>query len=662
MGNPIVTKITVEDIPYKIKGTLYDELGNNTDGGVTQAALTGLFNNVDLSLFDFNNKTENFKLTSTDGFYIIDSTGNICLTVNGNGVFDVLDIGVNIRSKIGSITSESINTAITTVNEAIDSIDNDVSKVNSKLSNYEITSEDGFRIVDPDGNICFIVSRNGMLDALGLGNNLTEIINNMISSGSLSVTTHEIALDIEYGGLTFDGSMTGSDARTAFFNLKRTKNFIKRNTFELTLTNCTAQVYMYDSSFSFIRIVDYATYIENPSSYSFYAYKLLFTITDTANDMNVVYEANDCQYIKNQYTSLTEISFVYEVQINIGKDVLDDDPTIERLIEDKYYNTGFIKLPPNYSQTGSPSPLILFAHSSADYGSIGTSVMTTNYAAYYEYLQKEGYAIFDCYGSSNYYASKYNLGYSVSLGTPTNMSCINAAYKWVCEHYNVDTSGIYVTGKSLGGIICFAMLYQNSIPVRCVGALAPSIDARYLSEYVFGYREEAQNFCFEDLGFDVNDGDTNETILLNNIDKCSGFINSLRNITYAEINNTQITSQKEIIRQLINVSPTNAKYSKLERICNVPIKIFIANDDNIVNPTGCKYFINSIKATGGDAEIRIFPSGCGKHHAVDTGIVIENGVPVQYNQPKVNITTKLGYNCSDVPLAYAELVQYFRKY
>lgn len=44
MGDPIVTSINIQDIPYKIKGTLYDELGNNTDGGVTQKVISDYIN------------------------------------------------------------------------------------------------------------------------------------------------------------------------------------------------------------------------------------------------------------------------------------------------------------------------------------------------------------------------------------------------------------------------------------------------------------------------------------------------------------------------------------------------------------------------------------------------------------------------------------------
>ena len=41
-----ITKINVDEIDYKIQGTLYDELGENIDGGMTQNAITTAFNEI----------------------------------------------------------------------------------------------------------------------------------------------------------------------------------------------------------------------------------------------------------------------------------------------------------------------------------------------------------------------------------------------------------------------------------------------------------------------------------------------------------------------------------------------------------------------------------------------------------------------------------------
>ncbi len=60
-----ITKINVDEIDYKIQGTLYDELGDNTDGAITQSFVTNEFNK-------FTGKTLNF----IKGKYI-NSAGNL---------------------------------------------------------------------------------------------------------------------------------------------------------------------------------------------------------------------------------------------------------------------------------------------------------------------------------------------------------------------------------------------------------------------------------------------------------------------------------------------------------------------------------------------------------------------------------------------------------
>ena len=71
MGDPIVTSINIQDIPYKIKGTLYDELGNNTDGGITQKVISDSINGILIG-----NTTEYTDAYVNTG-YIVAGTGAI---------------------------------------------------------------------------------------------------------------------------------------------------------------------------------------------------------------------------------------------------------------------------------------------------------------------------------------------------------------------------------------------------------------------------------------------------------------------------------------------------------------------------------------------------------------------------------------------------------
>lgn len=84
-----------------------------------------------------------------------------------------------------------------------------------------------------------------------------------------------------------------------------------------------------------------------------------------------------------------------------------------------------------------------------------------------------------------------------------------------------------------------------------------------------------------------------------------------------------------------------------------PIKIWAASDDNAISYRLCSAFIQSIKNAGGNAVLRTMPDNSGGHHSVDT----------DENAPKVtSITTKLGVTHTNVPLAYVEMVEWFRMF
>lgn len=162
MGDPIVTKISVQDIQYKIKGTLYDERGYNTDGGMTQSALSSLFDNIDLTLSDIRTKSDGLSLTTEDGFYIIDASGDIALKVDSNGVFDVSAIGTNLQEIIGNKAIQTVDSSIIEINNTIDSlgttIDNVEGEINELSENAPRVIDDyGVYFTDANGNIMWFI-------------------------------------------------------------------------------------------------------------------------------------------------------------------------------------------------------------------------------------------------------------------------------------------------------------------------------------------------------------------------------------------------------------------------------------------------------------------------------------------------------------------------
>jgi hypothetical protein len=84
---------------------------------------------------------------------------------------------------------------------------------------------------------------------------------------------------------------------------------------------------------------------------------------------------------------------------------------------------------------------------------------------------------------------------------------------------------------------------------------------------------------------------------------------------------------------------------------NVPIKIWIAQDDTSVSYSQANAFITRLKNYGCVAEMRTMPSNTGGHYSVDT----------DSNAPQTtNVTTPLGVLYATIPTAFYELELYFR--
>lgn len=346
------------------------------------------------------------------------------------------------------------------------------------------------------------------------------------------------------------------------------------------------------------------------------------------------------------------IPFGYEVYPSYQTDVND---SVTVLNTKKVFTSGLLMLPPNYSEHGEKVPVIYFSHGSGDYQSILDTEFSVNYMDYIRYLCNEGFAIFDCYGWTDLYTTA-----GCQMANPTNMSAIKQGLKWVCDNYNVDINHVYVTGKSLGGLQAINMCYERDFPIKACCPIAPEIDATSIG---FGYEKEGRKSYAKDLGFTV---DTNGVLEEEGAKLLSGFSSNFK--AYAKENAHKLQGYNPLWRNLLNANVEELiqfqieadhliglpnKIKTMTRICDTPTKIIVAIDDTAVSHDLCKAYIQSIKNGGGVGEMRSLPINTGKHHAVDND---PNALKV------ASITTKCGVTHTNVPLAYAEMVQFFRRY
>ena len=378
-------------------------------------------------------------------------------------------------------------------------------------------------------------------------------------------------------------------------------------------------------------------------------FDIRFTLGDGAYiDDPVVYVGN-YSIRKNKYVDANTMSFAYKLNLVNGVQINTDDATSSsNLLDNHQYMTSLLLLlPPNYSETGIPSKLIIWCHGSGDYSLMGNDLISNNYMDYLGYWQKEGFAIADMFVRTSKYGT---MGGDIN-GMPTNTAAYEQGYKWLIEHFNLDDTGVYVSAKSMGGVGALAICYSN-IPVKAADLLAPALNPYYQqcgygipsrADYINDLKLENADALLSDpsAASPMSTNDFN-ALMIANRDRLVGYnayFSWVVNKTFAEL----------VVLKFKNPGT----YDDVVKVCRCPFRIHVAADDTTIAYNQSLNLIKAMKNSGSVAEIRTMPAGCASpHHAVD-------------NDPdalKVNIVTELGYTCNNVPLAYAEAASWFKYY
>ena len=486
----------------------------------------------------------------------------------------------------------------------------------------------------------------------------------------------EVPVTFERMGLSASGNVTDnnktkSQSISEFYTTMRSNLFLNVTpgspvvgTFDNTM-----DMYEYDENFNFVKtstiLSDVPSIVANNTHYV----KFVMTFSEEEKTISkLIYNfkiVNDkIEFVKNKYYSNIR-RYVYAVNYPKGRDVNANNVTTAapQYNQEIGYTAGLLKLPKNYTQKGTPVRMIIFCHSSGDYLGFTDTSFSTNYADYINYLVDEGYAVYDTWGHSSFAPVTTTTPHD--YGNPDNMACLTAGYKWCIENFNIADDGVFVASKSLGGQsagnLCFS---TNGIPVLAAGLLAPALSV--LKRGV-GYKpeERLENAWAFDMEGDyetilstVGSGTVGanlpiedaayKNLIKQNADKFMAYTPMWNGLVNANINDLCEWSFNQGQGDVVL-----ANWENLVRVCPTPIKIWVAVDDT-TTPHSISYnFIKTLKNGGCLAEIRSLPENTGGHHAVDTDA---NALKVEL------INTRLGIEYSNVPLAYVELVNWFRRF
>ena len=157
-------------------------------------------------------------------------------------------------------------------------------------------------------------------------------------------------------------------------------------------------------------------------------------------------------------------------------------------------DSGILHLPSSYTKDGSPTPLIIFLHGSADKYSVSSTRFATNNPLAPEW-DAAGYAQLDV----DMVPDIYPQDVTNPSGTGDDYECVLAAYEWVIAHFNIARNGFYLIGRSRGAQAVLTILGKYD-PIKFPVLCAISNDgANSIVDYVLfmesGTNARWQLFC-----------------------------------------------------------------------------------------------------------------------------------------------------------------------
>lgn len=272
--------------------------------------------------------------------------------------------------------------------------------------------------------------------------------------------------------------------------------------------------------------------------------------------------------------------FSVKVNCHLPNDNLSTDTVQD--FEELYDDYGFIILPDNYSETGTPTKWVIICHGAG--GTVTTNDAQVEHQETTKYLVANGYAVMDVNGLPEEYAKKHDIDLRNNVGTPIAVRCYVKAYFYCMEHFNLRRE-VFVHGGSMGGISSTNLVLSGCIPVIAHSALCPVLDT-YNQIFLNPWTNGAPKFALAKIfGFEKDE------------------------------NGEYIYDESK----LIGFNPVN---NHKAYTYPVPLKFWHCVDDHKVEYTVTKKYIEKLKSFGSNASLRSFSYG--QHEPQLVGEPIKN--------------------------------------
>ena len=192
----------------------------------------------------------------------------------------------------------------------------------------------------------------------------------------------------------------------------------------------------------------------------------------------------------NKYFKFQDGQIHFQVKVNQSVSNFWNSGSTNQEPESFKGSTAVMILPDSYSETGTPTKIIMYCHGmSRNVSYTQWSGNDVTALAQKEYWRSQGVAVFDCNGPHN------NGGeYLYANGAPQSVDAYRKSFEYIIQHYNIDPE-IYVVAGSMGGLVGlnYCYTYNN---VRALALLSA-----WTSNYYCGWGQNVKTPYTEFYGF-----------------------------------------------------------------------------------------------------------------------------------------------------------------
>lgn len=276
-----------------------------------------------------------------------------------------------------------------------------------------------------------------------------------------------------------------------------------------------------------------------------------------------------------------------------------------------YEDNAVLYLPKAYTKKGKPTKVILYCkHGASTITQASDDILTGSMGKIFRYMLACGYAILGADGLPDGWAASLGLCERV-VGNYVAVQSMQRAWDYAVNNFNLDKSLAFIFGYSQGGHYAQNVIDNTNIPIAAAAELSPVCSMRYHQWDLNGnvtiggatFTKGARLNIARIFGYSAVTTDAELLALEYDATKEYGFDPWTRNVD----NPFSTFVQEGDLWVLPNDTPLADITMKKHIKC--PVKIWCAENDDVLGVDVMKVFVKAIKNSGQVADLELYSTG-----------------------------------------------------